>query len=124
MPEKILPYDAEKFSDKKYANEVFHLSPSQFKSEVANFTKPLEDARFEQGRLRGLAEATQTQREQLMVKVAGLIPNAARATSTTDPVALAARAAELREAAVAKGEELTHLQSVRLAYEQAGLPIS
>jgi len=124
MPEKYPPYDENLFADTKYADEVFLLSKAQFKSEIAMHCKPLEDAFFEKGRLRGLAEADQKQREQLTVKVAGLVPNTARANSGTDPVALAKRAAELVEAAEAKGEELTHLQSVRLAYQQAGVPIS
>jgi hypothetical protein len=115
----LIEFDEKKFHGEKFKHQYFFMTPAEFKAEIVEFIEPIEKIWFAKGRLAGLEEAD---REQVITKAADVISNSAHSARKT-PADFAARAAELREEAAKRGEQLTHLQSVRLAYEQAGVPI-
>jgi hypothetical protein len=115
----LIPFDEKKFHDEKFVYQYFTMTPAEFKAEAVKFIEPIEKIWFAKGRLAGLEEAD---REPVMTKAAEVISNSVN-SARKSPEELAARAAELRVEAAKRGEELTHLESVRAAYKEAGVPV-
>jgi hypothetical protein len=103
---------------------------------VEEFAAPLEAKAFEAGRLEGLAEAEgrsgnlSKDKTAIVEKAARLLGSATTKTAAKrdlSPVDLARdraiRANELVAAAHAEGKELSQAAAVRLAYEEAGVPL-
>jgi hypothetical protein len=101
------------------------MTKKELRETVLQQVKPLEEAAYAKGKRDGAAEANDSVREATMEKAACVLSagkNAAGASSPT-PVDLARRARELQNAALKEGREMGNIESVRLAYEEAGVPL-
>jgi hypothetical protein len=110
---------------------VSEKEKEDIRSIVNEFAAPLEAKAFEAGRRAGLAEARGNsgnfEREETAIveKAALLIGHGTRtaATRAKSPADLAKRANQLQAAARTEGKELSQAAAVRLAYEEAGVPL-
>jgi hypothetical protein len=92
---------------------------SELRKEVLEICGPLENAAFEAGRKKGIAEALANPH----AAAASIASPGQKPAGSHDPVALAARARKLQAEAAGNGEELSNAAAVRMAYAEAGLPL-
>jgi hypothetical protein len=109
-------------------DNLHEFTDAQLREEVFRLAKPLEEAAFAAGKRAAIAEQHEALRESAMLKLAqlrGLIPSDGAASANgpkgRSPQELAKRANELQLQALAEGRELSNVQSVQAAYEEAGI---
>jgi hypothetical protein len=105
---------------------VHEFTDRELREEVLRLAKPLEEAAFAAGKRAAIAEQHEALRESAMLKIAqirGLLPTEGSTVVTgKSPVDLAKRANQLQLQALAEGRELSNVEAVRAAYDEAGLP--
>jgi len=105
---------------------VHEFTDRELREEVFRLAKPLEEAAFAAGKRAAIAEQHEALRESAMLKIAqirGLLPvEGATVVAGKSPADLAKRANQLQLQALAEGRELSNIESVRAAYDEAGLP--
>lgn len=105
------------------------MSKNQLRELVFQELKPVEDAAYAAGKRDGAAESNSNIREAAMEKAARILTagkNAAGGdggTSSSIAVDLARRAKEIQSAARKEGREMGDIESVKRAYEEAGVPL-
>jgi hypothetical protein len=107
-------------------DKVHEFTDAQLREEVFRLAKPLEEAAFAAGKRAAMAEQYEALRESAMLKLAqlrGLIPSdsSAAATKGKSPQELAKRANELQLHALAQGKQLSNIQAVQAAHNEAGI---
>jgi hypothetical protein len=100
---------------------VFSVS----KNELIELVKPLENAAYAAGKRDGTTEASNSVREATMEKAARVLSSGKQPASTSSSIAvdLARRAKEIQAAARKEGREMGDIESVKRAYEEAGVPL-
>lgn len=100
---------------------VFH-SKEEFLETIDHATETVEKLAYAKGKRDGESASSEKLHEKLIERVAEV--RGAGETKSTDPVALAARAAELQAIARKEGRVLDNILAVREAYREAGVSIS
>jgi hypothetical protein len=106
-------------------DNLHEFTDAQLREEVLRLAKPLEEAAFAAGKRAAVAEQHEALRESAMLKLAqlrGLIPSAGATVRGKSPQELAKRANELKLQARTEGKELSNIQAVQAAYDEAGIP--
>jgi len=103
--------------------QTFRFTKAELKATFEELAQPIERKAYAAGRLAGLAEANELVRLEAMLKTArqaGLVPATGVAVGRT-PEELAKRAHQIQLEALRDGKELSNIESVQLAYREAGL---